>query len=71
MVYIDRCVCFEVSFERLKAVAEATGADSVEALQAHVPFGLNCQVCHPYARRMLRTGETVFHEIVTDADEPA
>jgi len=66
---IDRCYCFQQSFETLKAVAEETGADSVEALQAHVPFGENCQLCHPYVRRMLATGETVFHEILKSDDD--
>ncbi|MFB6247919.1 MAG: (2Fe-2S)-binding protein [Salinibacter sp.] len=65
---IDRCYCYQVPFKRLKGVAEATGADSVEALQAHVCFGNNCQLCHPYVRRMLKTGETVFEEVLEDDD---
>lgn len=67
---IDRCYCFGVPFVRLRAVAEATGARTVGALQGHVLFGQRCRLCHPYVRRMLRTGETVFDRIVTDADEP-
>jgi len=66
---IDRCYCYQQTFEDLKAIADATGADSVERLQAHVTFGENCQLCHPYVRRMLETGETVFHEVIED--EPA
>lgn len=69
-VRIDRCYCFLCPFAELKAVADATGAESVAALQQHVRFGEQCRLCHPYVRRMLRTGETVFHEIVTEADEP-
>jgi bacterioferritin-associated ferredoxin len=65
---IDRCYCYQVPFDRLKDVAEATGADSIEALQAHVCFGKNCQLCHPYVRRMLETGTTVFDEVLEDAD---
>ena len=60
---IDRCYCFQKTFAALKAVAEATGASGVEALQEHVEFGQQCKLCHPYVRRMLRTGTTVFHEI--------
>ncbi len=67
---IDRCYCFDKTFAHLKEVAAATGAASVAALQDDVEFGQRCQLCHPYVRRMLRTGEVVFHEIVTDADEP-
>lgn len=61
---IDRCYCYQQTFEDLKAIADATGADSVSRLQAHVTFGENCQLCHPYVRRMLETGETVFHEVI-------
>jgi len=65
---IDRCYCYDQTFADLNEVAEETGAASVEALQEHVTFGENCQLCHPYVRRMLETGETCFHEIV-EADE--
>ena len=69
-VRIDRCYCFGRTFAELKSVAEATGAETVPELQAHVPFGQRCALCHPYVLRMLRTGETVFREIVTEVDEP-
>ena len=68
---IDRCYCYEQTFEDLKAVADETDATSVAELQAHVTFGENCQLCHPYVRRLLRTGETIFHEVLTEEDEPA
>ena len=72
---IDRCYCYQQTFEALKAVADETGADSVTTLQAHVTFGENCQLCHPYVRRMLETGETVFHKVIeadaTDGGESA
>lgn len=63
---IDRCYCYEESFAKLKTVADETGADSVEALQKHVTFGKNCQLCHPYVRRMLETGQTAFHEVIEE-----
>lgn len=67
---IDRCYCFQQPFAALKQVAEETGAASVETLQARVRFGHQCKLCHPYVRRMLRTGQTAFHQILTEADEP-
>jgi hypothetical protein len=75
-VHIDRCYCFQVPFTELKPVAERTGARTVPALQDEAAdegliFGENCGLCHPYVRRMLRTGDVVFHEIVREADEPA
>jgi bacterioferritin-associated ferredoxin len=66
---IDRCYCYEQTFEHLKAVADETDAASVAALQEHVTFGENCQLCHPYVREMLRTGQTVFREVRTDETE--
>ena len=65
---VDRCHCFDTTFAALAGVAEATGAATVGELQAHVLFGRKCALCHPYVRRMLRTGETRFHEVVTEAD---
>ena len=67
---IDRCMCFGKTFADLADVAEATGASTVAALQEHALFGRKCALCHPYVRRMLRTGQTVFGQVVTDADEP-
>lgn len=67
---IDRCYCFQKTFARLREVADATGADSVAALQEHEAFGRDCRLCHPYVRRMLRTGQVVFDEIVEEHDEP-
>jgi hypothetical protein len=66
---IDRCICFDRSFEELKRVSDIEGADSLETLQRHVEFGRQCELCHPYVRRMLRTGETWFGEILADDDE--
>ena len=67
---IDRCYCYDQTFADLKTVADETGADSIEALQADVTFGENCQLCHPYVRRMLDTGQTVFHEVL-ESDDPS
>ncbi len=63
---IDRCLCFNQRFADLQQVAEATGAQTVAELQTHVAFGQRCGLCRPYVRAMLRTGETVFHQILTD-----
>lgn len=67
---IDRCICYHAFFADLKAVADATGAATVEDLQRHVAFGLNCGMCRPYVHRMLRTGETAFDRVIRDGEEP-
>lgn len=68
---IDRCLCYDQTFAALKEIAEREDACSVAVLQEHAAFGQNCALCHPYVRRMLRTGETVFDEIIREEDEPA
>ncbi len=63
---IDRCACFGQTFRAQKEEAARRDARTLEALQEHVTFGENCRLCHPYVRRMLRTGEIEFHEIIRD-----
>ncbi len=68
---IDRCVCFQVRFTALNRLAVASGAATLPDLQnvaeaAGTPFGQRCGLCHPYVRRMLATGKTVFTEVVLE-----
>ena len=65
-IRIDRCVCFNKTFAELAELAALTGTGTLPELQAHVNFGFKCRMCHPYVKRMLRTGETVFGEILSD-----
>ena len=69
-VCVSRCVCFGRPFDDLLVIAKRTGATTLEVLQEETQFGLACRICNPYIRRMLRTGQTVFYEILSDADEP-
>lgn len=62
-VHIDRCVCLHQPFVDLLLRARAAGY-GLEDLMAHTGCGDQCGLCRPYLRRMLRTGETVFHEII-------
>ena len=66
MIEIDRCQCFQVTFAELKEMANEQRAQTIEDLQEFVDFGHRCRLCHPYVRRMLRTGETVFHEVIVE-----
>lgn len=70
-MHIDRCYCYKKTFAELRSVSEETGACSVNELQKQVVFGQNCRLCHPYVRRMLRTGETAFDRVIREEDEPA
>jgi len=70
-IRVDRCVCRSTSFARLKEAADCSASTTVDELQEHADFGTECETCLPYVRRMLRTGATVFNEIITNEDEPA
>ena len=67
---VDRCTCFQQLFSDLRRVADRHDVRTVDELQEHVVFGESCGLCRPYVRRMLRTGETRFHEFVREEDEP-
>ncbi len=62
-------MCFERPFSELKKAARDAHVDSIPDLREHVEFGSNCGLCLPYVRRMLTTGQTVFDEVIEDADE--
>jgi NAD(P)H-nitrite reductase large subunit len=67
---IDRCVCFQARFEEMKAWADARPGCTFADVQGKFRCGTGCGLCAPYVRRALRTGQVVFHQIVTDRDEP-
>jgi NAD(P)H-nitrite reductase large subunit len=70
MICVDRCVCFDRPFVDLLHIARAKGLTTLEDLQEETEFGLACRICNPYVRRMLRTGQTTFDVLLSEADEP-
>jgi len=62
-VEIDRCVCLNRRFVDLLPMARARGFDLADLMRA-TGCGDQCGLCRPYLRRMLSTGETVFHQII-------
>ena len=62
-VEVDRCICRNRSFAELGAAARAAEWD-LAALMAETGCGAQCGLCRPYLRRMLATGETVFHQLL-------
>lgn len=67
-VQIDRCVCLNRRFADLLPLARARGYGLAD-LMRETGCGNQCGLCRPYLRRMLRTGETVFHQIIEPGDE--
>jgi bacterioferritin-associated ferredoxin len=64
-VLVSRCICRNTPFAELLARAKTCGW-SLEELIKQTGCGAQCGLCRPYLRRMLRTGETVFHEILSE-----
>ena len=54
-------------FSTLLPLARAEGWD-LEAVMAETGCGDQCGLCRPYLRRMLRTGQTEFTELLADGD---
>jgi len=63
-VLISRCICRATPFQELLARATDAGWDLADLVR-HTGCGAQCGLCRPYLSRMLRTGETEFHEILT------
>ena len=66
-VTIDRCLCRGLTFAELLPAARAAGWD-LDDLARETGAGGRCGLCRPYLRRMLLTGETVFHTLLTEHD---
>ncbi|MDZ4700252.1 MAG: (2Fe-2S)-binding protein [Rhodothermales bacterium] len=63
-ICIDRCLCHGRTFGEIKKIAREAGDTTLETLQRRGVCGAGCGRCHPYVKRMLRTGETEFQELV-------
>ncbi len=66
-ISVSQCICQVTPFERLLAQAKASGWD-LEDLVRETGCGARCGLCRPYLSRMLRTGQTEFHELLTQDD---
>lgn len=67
-VRVDRCLCTGRTFAELREQARANGL-GFDALVRSTHAGATCGLCRPYLKRMLRTGEVVFTELLSEADE--
>jgi NAD(P)H-nitrite reductase large subunit len=65
---IDRCVCLSRRFADLLPLTRTRGF-SLAVLMRETGCGDQCGLCRPYLRRMLSTGETVFHQIIEPGAE--
>jgi bacterioferritin-associated ferredoxin len=63
-VLVSRCICMSIPFDVLLPRARAQNWDLL-ALMQETGCGAQCGLCRPYLRRMLRTGETAFYELLS------
>ncbi|MEZ6233910.1 MAG: (2Fe-2S)-binding protein [Phycisphaerales bacterium] len=56
---VTRCICHDVTFAELRALADATG-DGLDGLSRRTGCCTGCATCRPYVLLMLRTGQTIF-----------
>ena len=54
---VNRCICFDRSFDEVLEIAETTGGGLLEA-HKQTGCGARCGLCLPYIQYMLRTGDT-------------
>ena len=66
-VLVSRCICMRMPFETLLPIARERHWD-LETLMRETGCGDQCVLCRPYLRRMLRTGETGFRELLGEGD---
>lgn len=64
-VRIERCVCKDQSFVRLKALAAELDND-IELLALATGASTDCGRCRPWVERMLASGQTCFVEELED-----
>lgn len=65
-IKIDRCICYNVTFEEIKKLMNEKHLKTIEDIQMHIEVSQNCKLCRPYILKMIDTGQTVFHEIISE-----
>jgi bacterioferritin-associated ferredoxin len=64
-VLVTMCVCRRMPFAQVLPLARA-GGWGLEEIASATGCGAGCGLCRPYLRRMLATGQTEFHELLTE-----
>ena len=66
-VLVSRCICMRMPFDQLLPLARAGGWDLADVMR-ETGCGAQCGLCRPYLRRMLRTGQTAFSDLLGEDD---
>ena len=65
-ICVNSCVCYQKNFVDILEHARQNEGLSLTDLQQEIEFGKKCGLCLPYVQRMLKTGETVFYQLISD-----
>jgi len=57
---VNRCICSNIGFEKVKAIAEKKNLRTVEDLRKREICSCHCMLCVPYIEKMLETGKTEY-----------
>ena len=57
---VTKCICYDHTFEEVKAYAEEHNLSKVEELQDRDYCSNSCGLCAPYVEITLQTGQTEF-----------
>ena len=60
---VTKCICYDKTFTDMKLLIDKHKLKTVDELQIHIPFGLNCKLCVPYVELVFKTGKTEFDVI--------
>ena len=61
---INKCVCFDTTFKMMKSIMKKYDLKKIDELRKVKEVGTNCKLCVPYIEKMIKTGQTEFHEII-------
>lgn len=59
---ITNCLCHSISFEAILEQCRAKGILALDDLACQLNVASSCQLCHPYLRAALETGQTEFSQ---------
>lgn len=62
---INKCVCFDTTFKEMKSIMKKYDLKNLNELRKVKEVGTNCKLCVPYIEKMISTGQTEFHEIIS------
>lgn len=56
---IDRCICFNISFQEIKEKIESENINIEEAKRS-IPCCTRCRLCRPYLSKIVESGRVSF-----------